>query len=87
MKVKTMNYNNFRIADELTDFEQFSAGEDRVVIDFDGTTKTIHTFTSGNTESLYSGESMEEARKSLEMSEQDWNDLLMSDVQYLEPRA
>ncbi len=87
MKVKTMNYNNFRIADELTDFEQFSAGEDRVVIDFDGTTKTIHTFTSGNTESLYSGESMEEARKSLELSEQDWNDLLMSDVQYLEPRA
>ena len=86
MKDKAMNYNNFRITDETTDFEQFSAGEDRVVIDFDGTTKTIHTFTSGSPESLYSGESMEKARKSLEMSEQDWNDLLMSDVQYLEAR-
>lgn len=81
-----MNYNNFRITDEETDFQQFTAGEDAVVIDFDGTVKTIHTFTSGNADPLYSGESMEEARKSLEMSEDEWNGLLMSDVQYLEPR-
>ena len=79
-----MRLNHYRSTDETTYFEMFSDGEDIIVINFDGGKKTIHAFTSGNADSLYSGDSMEAARKSLELSEQQWNDLLASDVQYLE---
>jgi hypothetical protein len=81
-----MNYDNFRITDVETDLQQFAAGEDAVVIDFSGIGPIISTFTSGTKEALYSGESYEQARLSLDMTEDDWNGLLASDVQYLEPR-
>jgi hypothetical protein len=87
MKDRTMNYDNFRITDEETDFQQFAADEDAVVIDFSGLKPVISTFTSGTRDALYTGESYEQARLSLEMSEDDWTGLLASDVRYLEPRA
>lgn len=76
---------NYRVTDEVTDVEMFSNGEDCVVISWDGETKVIETFTSGTSDALYCGSGMEAARKSLQLSEDDWNSLLMSDCQYLEP--
>ena len=83
-EIKTMRLNHYRSTDEMTAFEMFSNGEDTIVIDFGGVKLTLHAFTSGHADAIYSGNSYEEARKSLELSEQQWDDLLMSDVQYLE---
>lgn len=78
-----MHFNNFRITDEQTDLHQFTATDDAVVIDFRGPTPVISTFTSGTRDALYTGGSYEEARLSLEMSEDEWAGLLASDVEYL----
>ena len=80
------NFHSFRITDEETEFQQFAAGEDAVIIDFSDLKPVIHAFTSGNRDAIYSGESYVQARLSLEMTEDEWTGLLASDVQYLEPR-
>ena len=81
-----MQYNNFRITDEETDFQHFAAGEDAVIIDFSGLRPVISTFTSGARDALYTGESYDQARLSIEMSNDNWTGLIASDVQYLESR-
>jgi len=40
---------------------------------------TFTTYTRGTAEPLYRGEDEKAARESLEMSDQDWHNLLMSD--------
>lgn len=79
-----MKLANYRTAAEQTDIESFSNGSDCVVIEWDGETRTIRTFTAGTSEPLYEGNGMDAARQSLELSESEWNELLASDVEYLE---
>ena len=52
--------------------------EDSVVIYENG---TLETFTRGTKSALYRGKDAEAARKSLEMSDDDWSRLLVSDAE------
>ena len=78
-----MKLENYRNVD-TSDIEMFEGDECAVVIHWDGETKVITTFTSGTSGHLYQGSSMEAARESLSLDDDEWNGLLMSDVQYLE---
>lgn len=55
-----------------------SSGENAVEIDTDGT-PTYVTYTKGSPEPLYVGDSFNDAAKSLEMGEDAFNQLTMSD--------
>lgn len=59
------------------------SGEDYVIIDSEET-PSYQTHTSGTSEPLYTGDDFQDAAKSLEMSEQDFNDLTMSDDDWSE---
>lgn len=54
------------------------SGEDKVIIHDDG---IFETFTRGTSNALYCGEDPEAARKSLELSEEEWSRLLLSDTE------
>ena len=51
--------------------------DDYVIIDSDS--PTYQTFTSGTSDPLYTGDDFTDAANSLQMSEQEFNDLTMSD--------
>ena len=55
-----------------------ATGEDAVEIDTDST-PTYVTYTKGSSEPLYIGDSFNDAAKSLEMGEDAFNELIMSD--------
>ena len=81
-----MKLSQYRVVTEKTNLELFNDGDDAVVIESNGDQKTIRTFTSGSVECLYCGESLEAARTSLELSNDDWDSLLSQDVEYLHRR-
>lgn len=53
--------------------------QDRLVVTWDGESRTIETFTRGVAESLYRGDCLNEAAESLELSRDDIDQCLMSD--------
>ena len=63
----------------MSKVQTFRSGEDAVEVRTEET-PTYTTFTSGSDEPLYIGDDFTDAAKSLEMSEQEFNDLLMSDA-------
>ena len=73
----------YRVSDQETDIERFSNGEDALVIEWNGESRTLSTFTRGTTEPLYVGKSMEAARASLELDNDEWDSLLLNEVEYL----
>lgn len=80
-----MKLSNYRTVDKKTNIESFNDGDDAIVIEWDGESKTISTFTSGSVDALYVGEKLEEARESLLLSIDEWEKLLRSEnVEYLE---
>jgi len=79
-----LELKNYRTVSHQTDFECFNDGFDAVVIEWDGEANSFHTFTRGTDGSLYDGFNMEWARKSLSLSFDEWDELLQSEVEYLE---
>ena len=53
--------------------------EDRIVIEWDGESRTIRTYTRGTDDPLYVGDSLDAAAESLEIDRATLDELLMSD--------
>lgn len=64
----------------MNEIKTYRSGEDAVEVRTEET-PTYTTFTSGSREPLYTGDDFTDAAKSLEMSEDDFNGLLMSDAE------
>ncbi len=60
--------------------EEYSiTDEDTLVIEWDGESRTIRTYTSGTEDALYTGNSLDEAAESLEIDRDTLDERLMSD--------
>ena len=86
-KGKTMSkLTDYIYSDTQTDIERFEADEYCVIIKWDGESKIIETFQRGYLESLYGGESLDAAQQSTGLTNDQWDELLSMDVQYMESR-
>ncbi len=74
----------YRFVDWKTDAEVHENGCDCVVSWFDGESPKYETYTHGCADSLYDGNSLERARRSLDLTNQEWDSLLSIGVEYLE---
>jgi hypothetical protein len=75
---------NYAVASQETEIERFQNAENAVVIRWTGESKVIETYSRGYGDPMYVGDGMNAARKSLELTCNEWVDLLSVDVEYLE---